>query len=411
MPKKRRASGEGCICKLKRNDVVVGWRASLPIGRDESGKLIRKQFTGKTQSEVRRKLEEYKMNLNLDVFPSKENITFEDLYRTWLFDFRVNDLKPKSFEKYEGIYRNYIKNSELGRVKLKDLRADHIQKYYNKLVNENIMKEETVPCSTIKTIHTRINTCLTFAKKNNYIRENYATLITLPKNNKGKKVADNNYNDGIMDSKMIFTKEEQIQFIEFINGHKLETLYLVALGTGMRLGELLGLKWCDVDLDKGIINVKRNLQRIKSDSNDSKTKYIYVEQTPKSRHSFREIPLPSNVLKNLKLYKEKQDNNKKLLGCEYIDKNFVFTNNIGEHLKVNTPGKSLNNILKKLSIDHIKFHGLRHTYASRLLELNENPKTVQRLLGHHDIKVTLNIYSHILQDTKVSAINKLDTLF
>lgn len=408
---KKRANGEGSICKIIRNGIHVGWRASFTIGRDETGKLIRKQFTGKTQAEVKRKLEEFKMNSNLDVIPSKENMTFKDLYHSWLFEFRINDLKPKSFEKYEGIYRNYIESSSLGKVKLKDLRAEDIQKYYNSLINENIMKEKTVPCSTVKTIHTRINTCLEFAKKNNYIKENYAQLVILPKDNKGKKIEDDNYSDEVKDSKMIFTKEEQKQFIEFIRGHKLETFYLVALGTGMRLGELLGLKWSDVDLAKGTINVKRSLQRIKSNDTNSKTNYIYIEQAPKSRHSFREIPLPSNVLKNLEIYKKSQDNNKQLLGREYVDKNFVFTNDIGEHLKVNTPGKSLSSILKKLSIDHIKFHGLRHTYASRLLELNENPKTVQKLLGHHDIKVTLNIYSHILQDTKVSAINKLDGLF
>lgn len=404
-----RANGEGTVCRLKRNGEYVGWRAVLRLGVDEStGQAIRKEFTSKTRKGVVEKMEAYKAQMNMEVLPSKENMTFKDLYHTWLFDYRVNDLKPKSFEKYEGIYRNYIKDSELGRVKLKDLRADHIQKYYNRLTNKNIMGDNVVPCSTINTIHLRINTCLVFAKKNNYIRENYASLVTKPKDNKIKNISDNNYEDDIKDSKMILTKEEQKQFIEFINGHKLETFFLVALGTGMRLGELIGLKWNDIDLDKGIITVRRSLQRIKDENGKG---YIYVEQTPKTKYSIRQIPIPSNVLKKLKIYKNNQDFNKERFGNEYIDKNFVFTNDIGEHIKVNTPGKSLNTILKKLSIDHIKFHGLRHTYASRLLELNESPKTVQKLLGHHDIKVTLNTYSHILEDTKVNAVNKLDTLF
>ncbi len=125
------------------------------------------------------------------------------------------------------------------------------------------MGDNVIPYFTINNIHLRINTCLIFAKKNNYIRENYASLVTKPKDNKVKNISDSNYEDNLKDFKMIFTKEEQQQFIEFINGHKLETFFLVALGTGMRLGELIGLKWSDIDLDKDIITVRRSLQRYK----------------------------------------------------------------------------------------------------------------------------------------------------
>ena len=118
----KRANGEGSINKYIVNGVQKGWRASISAGRDENGKLIRKQFYGKTQKEVKQKLEDYKKDLSLGALPSDDKLTLEQWYYTWLFDYRIKDLKPKSFEKYEGIYRNYIKDTTLGKIKLKDLR-------------------------------------------------------------------------------------------------------------------------------------------------------------------------------------------------------------------------------------------------------------------------------------------------
>ena len=159
----KRANGEGTIVKNMRNGVQKGWRASITIGSDDNGKIKRKEFTGKTQQEVKKKLEEYKKEMLLGTISSDDKITVSEWYYTWLFDYRIKDLKPKSFEKYEGIYRNYIKDSELGKIKLKDLRATHIQRYYNKLQN-------TKPISTIKGINTRLKPCLGEAEKQGYIQ-------------------------------------------------------------------------------------------------------------------------------------------------------------------------------------------------------------------------------------------------
>lgn len=386
----KRANGEGTIVKNIRNGVQKGWRASITIGRDNNGKIKRKEFTGKTQQDVKKKLEEYKKEMLLGTISSDDKITVSEWYYTWLFDYRIKDLKPKSFEKYEGIYRNYIKDSELGKVKLKDLRATHIQRYYNKLQNQ----DNKAP-STIKGINTRLKPCLGEAEKQGYIQKNYCKMITLPK-------------DGSVKTIQVLTQQQQKLFIEAIKGHKLEMLFLVALGTGLRLGELLGLKWSDIDFNTGILTVNRTLARVK---NQTTGVYEIIEQTPKTKNSNRTIPIPNDILNKLKEHKKKQSKQRLYVGEAYNNTNYVFTDDIGNPIDDKRPGRNLKSTLAKLSIEPIKFHALRHTYATRLFEANVPPKTVQVLMGHYDISITMDIYTHVMEDTKLEAIEKLNNIF
>ena len=384
----KRANGEGTIVKNMRNGVQKGWRASITIGIGDNGKIKRKEFTGKTQQEVKKKLEEYKKEMLLGTISSDDKITVSEWYHTWLFDYRIKDLKPKSFEKYEGIYRNYIKDSELGKIKLKDLRATHIQRYYNKL-------QDTKPISTIKGINTRLKPCLGEAEKQGYIQKNYCKMVTLPKDNNKKNI-------------QVLTQQQQKLFIEAIKGHKLEMLFLIALGTGLRLGELLGLKWSDIDFNTGILTVNRTLSRVK---NQTTGKYEIIEQTPKTKNSNRTIPIPNDILNKLKEHKKNQSKQKLFVGEGYINNNYVFTDDIGNPIDDKRPGRNLKSTLTKLNIEPIKFHALRHTYATRLFEANVPPKTVQVLMGHYDISITMDIYTHVMEDAKLEAIEKLNNIF
>ena len=387
---RNRANGEGCICELKRNGIVVGYRASIYLGRNSDGKEIRKQFTGKTKREVTDKLNKFKAEMVLGTVSSDDKITLSEWFHSWLFDYRIKDLKPKSFERYEGIYRNYIKDSELGKIKLKDLRTTHIQRYYNKLENQY-----NKPASTIKSLNTKLKPCLGDAEKQGYIQKNYCKMVKLPKDNNTKDIN-------------VLTKQEQEKFIEYIKGHKLEIFFLTALGTGLRLGELLGLKWDDINFDTGILTVSRSLSRAK---NKITGKYEIIEQIPKTKNSYREVPIPANILIKLKEHKELQNKQKLFVGEAYINSNYVFTDDIGNPIDDKRPGRNLKSALKKLNIEPIKFHALRHTYATRLFENNIPPKTVQALMGHSDISVTMDIYTHVMNDTKLEAVEKLNDIF
>lgn len=389
----KRANGEGSISKYIVNGVNKGWRASISVGSDENGKYIRKQFYGKTQKEVKEKLEEFKKQMSLGALPSDDKLTLEHWYYTWLFDYRVKDLKPKSFEKYEGIYRNYIKDSTIGKIKLKDLRATHLQKHYNELLD--IYNK---PVSTVKSLNTRLKPCLAEAEKQGYIQKNYCKMVTLPKDNTTKEIK-------------VLSSEQQKLFIEAIKGHNLEMLFLVALSTGLRLGEILGLKWSDIDFNTGTLTVNRTLQRVTQiDRNDNRESKV-IEQLPKTKNSIRTIPIPKNILIKLKDHRLEQSKNRLKLGDLYSNNNYVFCDKLGYPIDDKRPARNLKSILTKLNIEPIKFHGLRHTYATRLFEANVPPKTVQVLMGHYDISITLDIYTHVMEDTKLEAVEKLNDIF
>lgn len=390
MAKKKRANGEGSILELKRDGKLVGYRASIYIGRDNNGKEKRKQFTGKTKKEVTEKLNNYKAKMTLGTLPEDDKITVEIWYETWLFDFKIKELKPKSFEKYHGIYKNYIKGTEIGKIKLKDLRTTHLQRYYNKLEIQ-----DNKPASLIRGLNTRLKPCLGDAEKQGYIQKNYCKMVTLPKDYSDKQIR-------------ILSTQEQQKFIEHIKTHDLEVLFLVALGTGLRLGEILGLKWSDIDFKTSTLTVSRSLSRVK---NQDTGKYEVIEQTPKTKNSNRTVPIPTNISSKLKKLKAQQNEQKLLVGEEYFNRNYVFTDAIGNPIDDKRPGRNLSSILKKLNIQHIKFHALRHTYATRLFENNIPPKTVQALMGHSDISVTMNTYTHVMEDTKLEAVEKLNNIF
>ena len=388
---KRRSNGEGSIVKNMRNGIQIGWRASITIGTDDKGKLIRKQFTGKTQQDVKYKLQEYKKQMLMGVL-NEDKLTVSDWFYSWLFDYRKQDLKTKSFQRYHGIYKNYIENTDFGNIKLNDLRTTHLQRHYKKLLDNGVTP------TTIRQINTNLKTCLNEAERQGYIQKNWCKLVTLPKKEDNKEVK-------------VLTKQEQEKFLEAIKGHELELLYIVALGTGLRIGEILGLKWSDIDFKNNELHVNRSLQKAAIYEDDKIVRYEVQETTPKTKNSLRTIPVPQNIIKKLIAHKKEQNELILLLQEEYDNKNYVFCNKLGKPIEDKRPGRNLKTILTSISIEPIKFHALRHTYATRLFEAGIPPKTVQHLMGHSDIETTMNIYTHVMKEQKLEAIEKINNIF
>lgn len=388
---KRRSNGEGSIVKNMRNGIQIGWRASITIGTDDKGKLIRKQFTGKTQQDVKNKLQEYKKQMLMGVL-NEDKLTVSDWFYSWLFDYRKQDLKPKSFQRYHGIYKNYIENTDFGNIKLNDLRTTHLQRHYKKLLDNGVTP------TTIRQINTNLKTCLNEAERQGYIQKNWCKLVTLPKKEDNKEVK-------------VLTKQEQEKFLKAIKGHELELLYIVALGTGLRIGEILGLKWSDIDFKNNELHVNRSLQKAAIYEDDKIVRYEVQETTPKTKNSLRTIPVPQNIIKKLRTHKNEQNELILLLQEEYDNKNHVFCNKLGKPIEDKRPGRNLKTILTSIDIEPIKFHALRHTYATRLFEAGIPPKTVQHLMGHSDIDTTMNIYTHVMKEKKLEAIDKINSIF
>lgn len=385
---KKRAHGEGHIGRYKD-----GWRSNIMVGYSKEGKPIRKDFYGKTQKDVKYKLDEYKKKMSLGAIPEDEKITLEQWYYIWLFDYRSKDLKPKSLERYEGIYRNYIKDTDIGKIKLSQLNTTHLQKYYNKL-----LEIDEKPVSTVINLNTRIKPCLSEAERQGIIQKNYCKMVKLPKDNKQREVK-------------VLTQDEQNKFLKATKGHNLEMLFLVALGTGLRIGELLALKWEDIDSTNKSLSVKRTIQRSADISRDGRGNSKIIEQEPKTKYSSRTVPIPENIFLRLKDYKKEQNIQKLKIGDVYQNNDYIFCNEIGFPIDDKKPGRNLKSILKKIDIEPIKFHALRHTYATRLFEAGVSPKTVQVLMGHSDINITMDIYTHVMEDVKIDAVEQLNDIF
>ena len=388
----KRANGEGSIAFYSSRNC---YRGQLTIGVDENGKAKRKSFYGKTKKEVKEKMDNYKL-LNPIGAAAINEYTVATWFNYWLWNIKKRDIKPKTFERYECIYRNYIKGSEIANIPLYKFKLNNLQAYYNRLSDNGKSP------SIIKTINEKLKSSMIDAEKNGYIEKNYCQLVNLPKEKMKEKKIE------------VFSVDQQNDFLEIIKGHEFEILFLLALGTGLRRGKLLALRWSDIDFENKTINVDSNIQQAYIFEDEETKRLEKIEQEPKTVNSFRTVPIPSKVLDKLQEHKQKQEQYKLAFQERYIDNDFVICDKYGKALDVKRPTRMFYSIQKKMGIpedEKIKFHGLRKTYATRLFEKEVPPKTVQMLLGHSEISITLDIYTQVMENKKVEAIEKIDDIF
>ena len=381
----KKANGEGSVNRYKN-----GWRATITLGRGIDGKLIRKQFYGKTKLEVLKKVDEFKVKNTLGLSTKDDKLTIQEWIKTWLEEYKMNDCRPSTMERYLGIYKNYIEDTNLGIIKLKDLKPLTLQNYYNDLVK----KKNKTP-DTIKVINKVLSGGMKQAQKEQLILNNPCLAVTLPKIQAKNEV-------------MTFTIDEQKLLLNQLEGNRDKCIFSLALGSGLRLGELLGLKWSDIDFESRQITISRSIKRVKCFDEKSTTKTKIIEQLPKTKYSLRTIPLPEVTINELKKHKNMISKEKLKAGEIYIDNNLVFPNEIGGYIDARNLSKRYRRVLKKANIPYRKFHALRHTYATRLFENGVSLKVVQVLLGHSNMEITANIYTHVLEDEKVRAVDVLD---
>ena len=208
-----------------------------------------------------------------------------------------------------------------------------------------------------------------------------------------------------------FTPEEQEAFINSLDKNKNRMLFILALGSGLRLGELMALKWDNIDMINNTLSVTNAISRISKVGKDGTRVWSILEHAPKTKSSIRTIPLPTNIIKELKKYKSEQD--KKILkyGDLFQKNNLVFCTDLGGYLDTRNLTRSYARALSKAGIEHKKFHSMRHTYATRLFENNVPVKTVQALMGHSDIATTMNIYTHVTPQQMTDEVQKLNKIF
>lgn len=382
---------KGTIFNSKRNGKDY-FTAQITIGYDDSGNRIRKSFSSFDKKEVKSKLLEYSYKCDKNILTVSSETIFQDWYHEWLFQYRKLDLKPSSFQRYESIYRNYILDTDFGNTKLSDIKKINCQKHLNKI-------SETKTSATARTVKKCISTCLKAAVDEDIILKNYCSQVKLPQ----AEHKANRYKH--------FTEEEQKEIINHLKLTAVDMAIKLDFATGLRLGELTGLKWSDIDFSQCTVDINKALKQVQIIESDTVRKSELILQTPKTQESIRIIPIPTSLISDLKKWKHEQ----KLIMMKhkdiFQDNDFVFTNELGEPLEQRKLPRRLEKIQKDLDMPYRNFHCIRHTYATRLFEANVNVKIVQGLLGHKDIATTLNIYTHVSNSKQTEAVNKLNSLF
>lgn len=308
--------------------------------------------------------------------------------------YKKANVRPTTFESYEYLIRIQIR-PYLGKIKLKDLKTDHIQHMYNeKLKSGRFNGEGGISAKTIRNIHNVIHSALDQALNNNLITRNVSDSVTMPKQiNKVMRV---------------FTPNEQTLFIRSLPNERLGAAYYLALSTGIRQGELIASRWQDVDFDKKFLRISHTARRTKTFSGGSGNSSEIIFQEPKTQAGKRIVPLPDNTIRELHEHRKKQLQEKLLAGEVYTNNDLIFCTEVGKPLETSSLIRKFYQLVTDSKIEKANFHALRHTYATRLLEENVHPKVVQEILGHKDITTTLNIYSHVLPEVKTAVASLID---
>jgi integrase len=368
----KRGRNEGTI--FKRDD--GRWCAAIDLGF-ENGKRRRKYLYGETRGAVAGELTKVLRNKaqGLPVFIERQ--TVGQFLERWLEDSARVATRPRTFERYSQLIRLHIVPT-LGWLRLEKLSPGHVQHLLNAKLAAGLSSK------TVRHIRGVLCTALGRALKWDLVGRNAAALTDAPK--------------AVRPEIRAFTPDEAKRFIDAVKGERLEALYLLTVTLGLRRGEVLGLKWPDVDFDASTVQVRASLQRENGRLELSETK---------TKGSRRPLPLLEFVAKALRAHRVRQHQERLVAGYRWQDMGFVFTTRIGTPVDPANLLDWFKRILKDAELPHIRFHDLRHSAASLLLALNVHPRVVMELLGHSQISLTMDTYSHVVPDMLREAVGKL----
>ena len=339
----------------------------------------RRTFYGKTQKEAYDKMQQAVYEHKQGLLVTGPQQTVKQYFEYWLENVHEPAIRPITFAMDKGIVKNHILPT-LGHIKLRNLKPEHLEALYASKLKDGYK------ASTIQNMKGVLNNALGHAVRRGFLTRNVCQVVTSPRAKKHEAV--------------ILTKEQAHMFLEVIKGHRFEVLILVAATTGMRKGELTALKWQDIDFANQCLYVRHTAYRLPQRG--------IVENEPKTNSSRRTIKLPQLVLTALKQHKIKQDEIKQKAGVKWKDLRLVFPNTVGNYEGARHLGEAFSKLLKKAGLPLMRIHDLRHSAATILLSQGVNPKVVQEILGHSDIKMTLGIYGHVIPGMQGDTMNKWD---
>jgi integrase len=347
------------------------------VGYAGDGRRRRRTLFGNTKKEVQEQLAGVQMTLLEGTFVEPSKLRVADFLDRWLEDAAKPTIRATTHASYQGILQNHIQ-PKIGGITLSRLTPIHVQAMYASLEREGASPRLR------QLVHAVLRRALQQALKWDLVYRNACDAVDPPRVPKRDPAA--------------LSSDQVAALLAAAKGHRLEALLMVAVGTGMRLGEIFALQWQNVDLVRAAIHVRQTLTEIGG------TLTLNEPKTPKSR---RRIDLPKSVVAALEAHRQRMREE----GFGEEEASWVFTNTTGGPLR---RGRFQTNVFKPLlkaaGLPDIRFHDLRHTSASLLLAAGVHPKIVQERLGHSQIGTTLDIYSHALPTMGLDAAARLDTM-
>jgi integrase len=370
---RRRGQNEGSI--YRRKD--ARWCASLNLGW-ENGRRKRKHFYGPTAADVQEQLLKARSDKAHGLPVKVERQTVAEYLQRWLMECAKPSTRPRTSERYEQLIRLHIA-PEIGKVRLEKLAPSDVQRMLNRKLAGGLSPK------SVRHLRAVLTVALNRALRWGLVGRNAAALTDAPKLERHEIHP--------------LTLAQTRHFIEAVKSERFGSFFLLAATTGARRGELLAAKWADVDLDTRAIRITGSLQRIDG------SLQVCEPKTAKSR---RPLPLLDFVAEALKAHRGRQLRERLQAGSDWLDRGFVFT---GDHGQPLDPDGALRDafkaVLEKTGLPDIRLHDLRHSAASLLLALNIHPRVVMELLGHSQISLTMDTYSHTVPEILREAIDKL----
>lgn len=378
----RAAQGAGTIRKktvTRNGKLYTYWEARVTTGRDPgTGKQVQRSFTGKTQKEVREKMQAAAVAVNSGTYTAPSRLTVGGWLDVWLKDY-LGGVKPNTVRTYTLAVKNHIKPA-LGAVKLADLHPHTVQGFINGL--------DSLSAASVRLVYRILYQALGKAVELDYLPKNQAAGCVLP------KVEQKEINP--------LDDEQATALLGAAKGGELEQIITVDLFTGLRLSELLGLTWDVVDFKKGTITINKQLAR---PEHRKDSPFI----TPKSGKSRTITPAPS-VLAALKRQKIRQAEARLKAGPLWDNAHgLIFTDEIGGPLKQPCVERSFHAVLDAAGLKGVRFHDLRHTYAVNAIRAGDDIKTIQGNLGHASAAFTLDRYGHFTERMKQDSAARMES--
>jgi integrase len=380
---KRRGHGEGGIYQRESDGK---WCATVDMGY-VAGKRKRKVVYGETRKEVADKLKTLHRDQAAGMLVNSDRQTVAQYLDRWLETAVKPHRRPKTLASYDQLIRLYLK-PHLGRYQLTKLEPAHVQTMLNALLASGSGDGKPLSTRTVQYVRAVLRRALNQAVKWGYIARNVAALTDAPKVKRYEPV--------------ILGPAQGQQLLDAAAGHRLETLFTVALGLGLREGEVLGLRWTDINFAQHTLRVSQTVQRIKG---------ALVVAAPKTERSIRLLPLPLFVERSLARHAERQNAEVSDAGERWQDHGLVFPSNRGTPIDPRNLLRQFKELLVEAGLPEMRFHDLRHSCATTLIAKGVHPRIVQEILGHSQISTTMNVYVHVLDATRVVAAEAMDSVF